>query len=225
LGFTLVDVMMGAVILGVGLIGLIEALLIGSEMQATARRQTTAAQIVSNEIELLRLKDWTTISTLPLGTSYTTWNAGTTYLATDLVRSGGIWYRCISGNSNQPPPNGTYWAADMGWNAAIAYRITDLVRSGGIWYRCIANNTNQPPASNPSSWTIYDGPIDKSGIDSAATFSVFRTFAAGPNGLVEVTFTVTWIAKPSGSPVSRTYMRVVTAYFGKYGLNLTYQRS
>ncbi|MEO6873487.1 MAG: hypothetical protein ABI222_01560 [Opitutaceae bacterium] len=182
-GFTLVDVMMGATILVVGLVGLIEAVLIGSEMQATARRQTTASQIVSNEIELLRLQDWATISALP---------AGTTSLAA--------------------------------WNGATLYHITDLVSFGGSWFRCIASNTGQSTA-NLSYWAIYSGPIASTGIDSAATFGVSRTVATGPNGLVEMTFTVTWVTKPSGSPVSRTYTRIATAYFGQYGLNLTYRRT
>ena len=181
-GFTLVDLMMGATILVVGLVGLIEAVLMGSEMQATARRQTVASQIVSNEIELLRLSDWTTISALPTGTTVMAWNSATSYHVTDVVSSSGTWYRCILGNSNQLPPNATYW-------------------------------------------TVYNGPIASTGIDSGATFGLFRSVADMPNGLREVTFTVIWIAKPSGSPVSRTYTRIVTAYFGKYGLNLTYRRT
>jgi len=184
-GFTLVDVMMGATILVVGLIGMIEAVLVSSEMQATARRQTTASQIVSNEIEVLRLKDWATINALPVGTvSIANWNSGINYHATDIVSFGGIWYRCRISNTGQSP----------------------LV-VGSIY------------------WATYGGPIAATGMDSAATFGLSRTVAAGPNGLREVTFAVTWIAKASGSPVSRTYTRIVTAYFGEYGLNLTYRRT
>lgn len=53
---------MASVILVVAFFGMIQAVTIGSEMIATARRQTVANQIITHEIEKLRLKDWTTIS-------------------------------------------------------------------------------------------------------------------------------------------------------------------
>ena len=227
--FTLVDVMMGATILVVGLVGLIEAILIGSEMQATARRQTTAAQIVSNEIELLKLKDWATVQALkptPVATAYSNWNSATPYHVTDMVNSGGNWYRCIIANTNQPPPNAAYWSPDMIWSPSFSYHPTDVVKFGGIWYRCISpcSGAGQSPPSS-TYWAVYSGPISNTGIDSSATYALSRTVSDGPNGLIEVTFIVTWITKPSGNPVSRTYSRIVTTYFGKYGLNLTYQRT
>ncbi len=181
-GFTLVDLMMGATILVVGLVGFIQAVLIGSEMQASARRQTLAAQIASNEIELLRLKDWATISAIAPGPSVMAWNSGTNYKVTDVVSSGGTWYRCVTSHSNQIPPNANYWA-------------------------------------------VYSGPISSSGVDLSATYTVTRARADMPNGLIEVTFTVTWTVKPTGYPLSRTYTRIVTAYYGRYGLNLSYQRT
>ena len=53
---------------------------------------------------------------------------------------------------------------------------------------------------------------------------------ATDTGLREITFVLTWVVKTSrrdgsGNPVTFTYTRVNSAYFGKYGLNLTYQRS
>jgi Tfp pilus assembly protein PilV len=60
-GFTIVEVMMASVILVVGFIGMIQALTIGSEMLATARRQNLATQIINHELEKLRLVDFTTI--------------------------------------------------------------------------------------------------------------------------------------------------------------------
>jgi Tfp pilus assembly protein PilV len=63
-GFTIVEVALAATILLVGFAGMAEALIIGSEMLDTARKQTIAAQIVQTEIEYLRLKDWTTIQNL-----------------------------------------------------------------------------------------------------------------------------------------------------------------
>jgi prepilin-type N-terminal cleavage/methylation domain-containing protein len=62
------------------------------------------------------------------------------------------------------------------------------------------------------------------------SFSATRSVADIATNLREVTVTVTWIVKSSrrdysGNPVTFTYTRVNSAYFGKYGLNLTYQRS
>ena len=56
--------MMASVILVVGFMGMIQGITIGSEMMATARRQTIAAQILDHEIGKLRLKDWTYINSL-----------------------------------------------------------------------------------------------------------------------------------------------------------------
>ena len=56
--------MMAAVILVVGFMGMIQALTLGSEMMATARRQTLANQIITQEVEKLRLSNWTTVSGL-----------------------------------------------------------------------------------------------------------------------------------------------------------------
>jgi len=57
-GFTIVEVMMASVILVVGFIGMIQGITVGSEMLATARRQTLAAQIINHETEKLRLTSW-----------------------------------------------------------------------------------------------------------------------------------------------------------------------
>lgn len=63
-GFTIVEVMMASVILVVGFMGMIQAVTIGSEMLATARRQTIAGQILDHEIGKLRLSTWTSVSAL-----------------------------------------------------------------------------------------------------------------------------------------------------------------
>lgn len=63
-GFTIVEVMMAATILVVAFVGMIQAVTIGSEMMATARRQTLANQIITHEVEALRLKSWPEISVL-----------------------------------------------------------------------------------------------------------------------------------------------------------------
>lgn len=37
------------------------------------------------------------------------WSGTTAYLVNDAVSSGGSNYNCILGNTNQQPPNATYW--------------------------------------------------------------------------------------------------------------------
>lgn len=75
-GFTIIEVMMAAAILVVGFMGMIQALTIGSEMMATARRQTLANQMITQEIEKLRLTDWSSLP--PSGTSSLTPDASFT---------------------------------------------------------------------------------------------------------------------------------------------------
>jgi len=64
---------------------------------------------------------------------------------------------------------------------------------------------------------------------SGAAFSLSRQVADPVANLREVTFTVTWVVTTSrrsgASLVTFTYTRINSAYFSKYGLNLTYQRS
>jgi Tfp pilus assembly protein PilV len=147
-GFSLIDVMMGATLLVVGLMGMIQAITIGSEMMATAQRQTLAAQIINHEIEKLRLSSWTTISGL---------------------------------------------------------------------------------AAGPTSVTIdsqFSAAITANGLVSGTTLTLSRSVSDVVSGtLREVVFTVTWTMKPSGLTSSRTYTRVMSAYYGKYGIGSTYQRS
>lgn len=59
---------MAATILVVGFMGMIQAITLGSEMMATARRQTLAAQILEHEIGKLRLTNW---AGLPAAGTYT----------------------------------------------------------------------------------------------------------------------------------------------------------
>ncbi len=66
---------------------------------------------------------------------------------------------------------------------------------------------------------------------SGATYTLTRTTADVVSGSVrEATFTISWVVKTSrrdgaGVLLSFTYSRTNTAWYGKYGLNLSYQRS
>lgn len=78
---------------------------------------------------------------------------------------------------------------------------------------------------------------------SGATFNLARTVTNVTTDLYEVTLTITWtksgtttaantatgswldqLSFSGNSPISRTYTRTATAYFGKYGINNSYQR-
>jgi prepilin-type N-terminal cleavage/methylation domain-containing protein len=63
-GFTLVEVMMAATILVVGLVGMMQAVTIGSEMLDTGRKQTLAAQIIQDQIERVRLMNWNDVAAI-----------------------------------------------------------------------------------------------------------------------------------------------------------------
>ncbi len=70
-GFTLVDVVMGAAILVVGFIAVVQAVTTGTVMLDTARKQQIAQQIIDAEIENLRASSWTYLnSTLPTSPAY-----------------------------------------------------------------------------------------------------------------------------------------------------------
>lgn len=60
---TIVEVCVAATVVLIGVVGLIQALTIGSAMLETSRSQTVAAQIIQHEINKLRLLDWDDPST------------------------------------------------------------------------------------------------------------------------------------------------------------------
>lgn len=233
-GFTIVEVMMASVILVVGFIGMIEALAITSTQIDSARRQTLANQILNHELEQLRLESWTTLSNL-LTTG--TWASGTAYAVGDIVTYQGGSFICTAAHTNNIPGQTNSWAAYMTWNSSTAYKRSNLVSYNNTWYRCIADHSGQTPP-NATYWTTYNGPlptVDTSGDNNAATnfgttFTLTRTVTDVVAGsLREVTFTVTMTVNSnraiSGTRQTFTYTRVNSAYYGKNGLNLSYQRS
>lgn len=69
--FSLIEVMMGATVLVVGFVGLIEAVTVSSEMLDNARKQQIAVQVIDGEIEAVRAASWSTVTSLADGTTYT----------------------------------------------------------------------------------------------------------------------------------------------------------
>ncbi|MDB6126893.1 MAG: hypothetical protein JWM35_789 [Verrucomicrobia bacterium] len=196
-GFTLVEVMMAATIIVIGFIGMIEAMAVASTMMAHSRRQLMATQIINQEMEKLRYADWPTITGLPVA-------------STSIAIDRQFW-----------PP----------WNAVTSYAVNSVVSYGGAWYRCTTAHTNHVPP-NATYWTSVTAGATSDIVGfSGATYTLARTLT-NPDPVTnirEVNFTVTWVVTTSrrsgGSPLTFTYQRSNSGWFGKYGLNLSYQRS
>lgn len=63
--FTLFEVAIAAVVMVAGLVGMMQAVINGSEMLDTARKQTIAVQIIDGAIDQVRAANWTQISAMP----------------------------------------------------------------------------------------------------------------------------------------------------------------
>lgn len=86
-GFTLIEVGMGALILVVGFIGLIQAVTIGSQMLNVAQKERVAMEIMDAEIEELRAGLASDISSLTNSQVYTvTVNAAGTSVSGDATK-------------------------------------------------------------------------------------------------------------------------------------------
>src|SRR4051794_11039975 len=59
--FTLVEVMFATAVLALAVIGMIQAVVSGSEMLDVSRKQTIAAQIIHGQIDNVRLCNWSQI--------------------------------------------------------------------------------------------------------------------------------------------------------------------
>jgi hypothetical protein len=188
--------MMAATILVVGFVGMIEAVGLSARMMDHARRQSLAAQMLNHEIEALRLQSWTAISALPTGAT----------------------------------------ALGAAYAAGTTYAVGDTVTYSGSWYRCIQTGSGQTPSAGSSYWKAdtppYANTVSTGGVALGATFTLARTVTSPDpvTNIREVNFTVTWVVTTSrldsgGNPVTFTYTRSNSTWFGKYGLNLSYQRS
>jgi len=106
-----------------------------------------------------------------------------------------------------------------------------VVAYAGAYYRCILAHSGQTP-TNTTYWSVTTSAATTDiVVNYGATYTLTRTLSSNPvTNIREVNFTVTWVVKTSrrdssNSPLSFTYSRTNSAWFGKYGLNLSYQRS
>jgi len=64
-GFTLVEMIVASLVLGMVFISSIATLTYGYKLMENARFNTLASQVIQSEIETLRLKNWSQLSALP----------------------------------------------------------------------------------------------------------------------------------------------------------------
>ena len=198
---------MASVILVVGFVGMIEAVAISARQMDAARRQTLATQILNHEIEKLRFLPWDVTTAAPNEFAINDLPTASTSVAIDTA----------------------FWPS---WNSATPYVANRVVNYNGVYYRCVLAHTNQVPP-NATYWTATTTASTSNIIfRQGATYTLART-VTGSNPVTnirEINFTVNWVVTTSrvdsgGSPLTFTFTRKNSAWFGKYGLNFSYQRS
>jgi Tfp pilus assembly protein PilV len=102
--FTLFEVMMATIVTLVAIVGLIQAVTIGSEMQDVARKQATAMQIIRNEIDGVHLQSWATVSAFPTSASITINSAGTGLQACTPAATGQSAFALTNYTTSYTPP-------------------------------------------------------------------------------------------------------------------------
>ena len=222
---------MATVVMMVGFIGMMEAVAISATTMDHARRQTFATQVMSHEIDRLYFLPWsgtTSISGLPTANTdvpfdpqfWPNWSATNTYAVKQAVNYSGAYYRCRVAHSNVTPPNASYWtattaadfAAPMGTGSLVASDI--IVVYSGATFTLARTVTNPDPVTNirqinfTISWTVATGRIGSSVSQGS------RTVATGADDY-----------STNQRRAATTHTRVMSAWYGKYGLPLSYQRS
>jgi hypothetical protein len=123
------------------------------------------------------------------------WSAIPEYTVGNLVNEAGIIYECIADNTNNQPPNATFWIVRTFtkpaiWSFGTPYALNDLVRRLNISWKCIqahmADNNNEPP--NSAFWVrIFFAPaVDYSPLTKANTQNWVNALA-GSQFAVDVT--------------------------------------
>ena len=232
--FTLVEVMMATVIMMVGFIGMMEAVAISAATMEHARRQTFATQVMSHEIDDLYFLPWSgTNSISNLATASTAvaidtqfwpnWNGATNYTANRVVAYSipsasppvaNGYYRCILAHANQPPCNSTGAVNATYWTAVTTGQTTDIVVFSGATFTLARTVTSPDPVTNirqvnfTMTWAVTTGRI------GSAVSQGGRTAATAADDY-----------STNLRQSNTTHTRVMSAWYGKYGLPLSYQRS
>lgn len=119
------------------------------------------------------------------------WTATTFYQLNDLVKNGGIVYRCTVNHTSSTTleTNIANWAVHFSgddwnnvWTATTFFSINDLVRWGGLVYRCNTAHTSATYAANvnpalaflgleadQSKWTVVHDGVEWKGVYASGT--------------------------------------------------------
>jgi hypothetical protein len=62
--FTIIEVALAASVMLLGIVGMFQVIISGTEMIDVSRKQTIAAEIIHSEIDRLHLSDWTTVNAM-----------------------------------------------------------------------------------------------------------------------------------------------------------------
>lgn len=115
------------------------------------------------------------------------WSSVTAYVINDVVTSGGSCWICILNNTNNVPPNPTFWNMVVdgfhwkgAWDGVTAYIINDVVTSGGLSYMCILGNTNNLPP-NVTYWEVFGSSTAPGGSSTSVQYNNAGSFAGAAN--------------------------------------------
>lgn len=72
------------------------------------------------------------IAMLPYNATAAAWNSGTAYVPGNQVVVSGVVYQAIANNTNQTPPNSTYWEVLFTGQIPAVTRGPAIVKSGGL---------------------------------------------------------------------------------------------
>jgi hypothetical protein len=202
--------MMATLILMVGFIGVIEGVTVSANTMDHGRRQLFAAQILAHHTDELYLASWNTIS------GWSRWAAASP----------------VTADETRVAIDYQFWPP---WSAGAAYQLNRVVTHNGAWYRCRAAHMNQAPP-NATYWTVVSSAAPPSNNDIVtifgATYTLVRT-VTNPDPVAnirEVNFTVRWVVRTdrrdaNGNQVTFRKQLSTSAWYGKYGLLLSYRQS
>ena len=95
---------MASIVTVVAIVGLIQAVTIGSEMQDVGRKQATAMQIIRNEIDRVHLQTWSTVNAFPTSATITINSAGTGLQACTPAATGQTAFALTNYTQSYTPP-------------------------------------------------------------------------------------------------------------------------
>ncbi len=162
------------------------------------------------------------------------WSAVTAYNTFDVVSLAGSSYVCILANTNQPPPNATYWTVLAGigatgplplkpiapWATSTAYVIgppADFVSINGSSYECLTAHTSGTFATDLAAgkWGLVAQAAPTYGGSSSTSFAIATGSTAFTGVATNLAYQVGNYVRASSAAGGANFMEgPVTAYAG-----------